>query len=143
MPADSYREAERYILDLPKFTKKNNVEDTGTFLKVLGSPEEEMKIIHVAGTNGKGSVCAYLCSMLAEGGYSVGMFTSPHLVEMRERFRTDKGLVTEEQFVWGFDYVMERLGEMRRLSGKPDYHPTFFELLFLMGMVIFRKEGVE
>ena len=62
MPADSYREAERYILDLPKFTKKNNVEDTGTFLKVLGSPEEEMKIIHVAGTNGKGSVCAYLCS---------------------------------------------------------------------------------
>lgn len=143
MPADSHREAERYILDLPKFTKKNNVEDTGTFLKVLGSPEEEMKIIHVAGTNGKGSVCAYLCSMLAEGGYSVGMFTSPHLVEMRERFRTDKGLVTEEQFVWGFDYVMERLGEMRRLSGKPDYHPTFFELLFLMGMVIFRKEGVE
>ena len=127
MPADSYREAERYILDLPKFTKKNNVEDTGTFLKVLGSPEEEMKIIHVAGTNGKGSVCAYLCSMLAEGGYSVGMFTSPHLVEMRERFRTDKGLVTEEQFVWGFDYVMERLGEMRRLSGKPDYHPTFFD----------------
>ncbi len=121
MPADSYREAERYILDLPKFTKKNNVEDTGTFLKVLGSPEEEMKIIHVAGTNGKGSVCAYLCSMLAEGGYSVGMFTSPHLVEMRERFRTDKGLVTEEQFVWGFDYVMERLGEMRREAGLSSY----------------------
>ncbi len=143
MSADSYRKAERYILGLPKFTKKNSVEDTGNFLKILGSPEEEMKIIHVAGTNGKGSVCAYLCSMLARGGFAVGMFTSPHLVDMRERFRTDKGLVTEEQFVWGFDYVMGRLEKMRSLSGKPDYHPTFFELLFLMGMVIFRKEGVE
>lgn len=143
MSADSYRKAERYILELPKFTKKNRVEDTEAFLKVLGSPEEGMKIIHVAGTNGKGSVCAYLCSMLARGGFAVGMFTSPHLVEMRERFRTDRGLITEEQFVWGFDYVMERLEEMRDLSGKPDYHPTFFELLFLMGMVIFRKERVE
>lgn len=143
MSADSYRKAERYILELPKFTKKNRVEDTEAFLKVLGSPEEGMKIIHVAGTNGKGSVCAYLCSMLARGGFAVGMFTSPHLVEMRERFRTDRGLITEEQFVWGFDYVMERLEEMRGLSGKPDYHPTFFELLFLMGMVIFRKERVE
>ena len=143
MSADSYRKAERYILELPKFTEKNSVEDTGNFLKILGSPEEGMKMIHVAGTNGKGSVCAYLCSMLACGGYAVGMFTSPHLVEMRERFRTEKGLIGEEQFVWGFHYVMERLEEMRRLSGKPGYHPTFFELLFLMGMVIFRKEGVE
>lgn len=143
MSADSYAEAERYILDLPKFTEKNSVEDTGMFLKVLGSPEKDMKIIHIAGTNGKGSVCAYLCSMLTKGGHSAGMFTSPHLVEMRERFRTGKGLIARERFLWGFHYVMERLEEMRRVSGKKGYHPTFFELLFLMGMVIFREEGVE
>lgn len=143
MLADSYEKAERYILDVPKFTSKNGLEDTELFLKILGSPEEGKKIIHVAGTNGKGSVCAYLCSILAKGGYSVGMFTSPHLVEMRERFRIGKDLITEESFLWGFRYVMERLEEMRRISGKPAYHPTFFELLFLMGMAIFREEKVE
>lgn len=143
MSADSYAEAERYILDVSKFTEKNSVRDTGTFLKVLGSPEKDMKIIHIAGTNGKGSVCAYLCSMLTKGGYPVGMFTSPHLVEMRERFRTGEGLISRERFVWGFRYVMDRLEEMRRVSEKKGYHPTFFELLFLMGMVIFREEKVE
>ena len=143
MWADSYKEAERYILELPKFTTKNDLEDTRLFLKVLGSPEKGKKIIHVAGTNGKGSVCAYLCSILQKGGYCVGMFTSPHLVEMRERFRIGKILVTEERFLWGFCYVMERLDKMRALAGKPEYHPTFFELLFLMGMVIFREEKTE
>ena len=81
----SYQEAEEYLLDIPKFSSKNRVEDTVSYLEVLGSPEKEQKIIHVAGTNGKGSVCAYLCSILMEAGYSVGMFTSPHLVEIRER----------------------------------------------------------
>ena len=94
MWTDSYKEAERYILELPKFTTKNDLEDTRLFLKVLGSPEEGKKIIHVAGTNGKGSVCAYLCSLLQKVGYCVGMFTSPHLVEMRERFRIGKTLFT-------------------------------------------------
>ncbi len=121
MRADSYKEAEQYILELPKITAKNSLEDTRLFLKTLGSPEEGKKIIHVAGTNGKGSVCAYLCSILKKGDE----------------------LVTEERFLWGFRYVMERLGKMRDLSGKPGYHPTFFELLFLMGMVIFREEKAE
>lgn len=143
MRADSYRKAEQYILELPKFTRKNSLEDTGLFLKILGSPEEGKKIIHVAGTNGKGSVCAYLSSLLQKGGYKVGMFTSPHLVEMRERFRTGGIPITEERFLWGFGYVMDLLEKMRRESGKEDYHPTFFELLFLMGMVIFREERME
>ena len=73
MWADSYKEAERYILELPKFTTKNDLEDTRLFLKVLGSPEEGKKIIHVAGTNGKGSVCAYLKHWLRRKG-SCGAF---------------------------------------------------------------------
>ena len=108
MRADSYKEAEQYILELPKITAKNSLEDTRLFLKTLGSPEEGKKIIHVAGTNGKGSVCAYLCSILKKGGYRVGMFTSPHLVRMRERFRMGDELVTEERFLWGFRYVIDR-----------------------------------
>lgn len=141
--ADTYEKAEQYILETPKFTKKNSLDDTKLFLEILGSPEKGKKIIHVAGTNGKGSVCAYLCSILTKAGHCTGMFTSPHLVEMRERFRVGYTLITKERFLQGFLMVMERLEEMRKVSGKPEYHPTFFELLFLMGMVIFREERVE
>ena len=133
MWADSYKEAERYILELPKFTTKNDLEDTRLFLKVLGSPEKGKKIIHVAGTNGKGSVCAYLCSILQKGGYCVGMFTSPHLVEMRERFRIGKILVTEERFLWGFCYVMERLDKMRGVGRETGISSYFFRAIIFNG----------
>lgn len=135
----SYEEAEQYLLEIPKFTRKHSLEETRCFLRVLGVPDENEKIIHVAGTNGKGSVCAYLCSILTQAGYRVGMFTSPHLVEMRERFRVGKELISKERFLWSFRYVMERLEEMRKVSGNVQYHPTFFELLFLMGMVLFQE----
>ena len=72
-----------------------------------------------------------------------GMFTSPHLVEMRERFCVDGEMITEERFLWGLRRVMEHLGEARQAVGRQDYHPTFFELLFLMGMVVFHAEQVE
>ena len=139
----SYGEAEAFLLEVPKFTSKNNPEDTRKFLQTLGSPEENCKIIHVAGTNGKGSVCAYLCSVLKETGFRTGMFTSPHLVEMRERFRVNGEPISEERFLWGINDVMGHLEEARLAIGRAEYHPTFFELLFLMGMVIFREEKVE
>ncbi|MBD5460131.1 MAG: bifunctional folylpolyglutamate synthase/dihydrofolate synthase, partial [Lachnospiraceae bacterium] len=63
-----YRQAVEYLYDVPKFTSKGTIEDTRRFLKSLGSPEKNMRIIHVAGTNGKGSVCAYLCGILREAG---------------------------------------------------------------------------
>lgn len=140
---NSYEEAEAFLLEVPKFTRKNSLEETGLFLKALGSPEESCKIIHVAGTNGKGSVCAYLCSILKEAGCRTGMFTSPHLVEMRERFRVDGEVISKERFCQGLSFVMEHLEEVRKAAGRPEYHPTFFELLFLMGMVIFREEKTE
>ena len=78
----TYEQAVEYILEVPKFTKKNDMSETKLFLKKLGNPEKDMKIIHIAGTNGKGSVCAYLCAVLQEAGFKTGMFSSPHLVEI-------------------------------------------------------------
>ena len=60
----TYKETVKYILDIPRFTKKNDAEHTRTFLEYLGSPLEHIRVLHVAGTNGKGSVCAYLDGML-------------------------------------------------------------------------------
>lgn len=139
----SYQEAENYLLRVPKFAKKNTVEDTGIFLDVLGNPGCSKKIIHVAGTNGKGSVCAYLSSILCTAGYSVGMFTSPHLIEMRERFRVDGIPVERKEFVEAFHQVMGNLEDMRKSCKCEDYHPTFFELLFLMGMIIFEQKKTD
>ena len=127
MDWNSYEEAEAFLLEVPKFTRKNSLEQTGLFLQALGSPEESCKIIHVAGTNGKGSVCAYLCSILKEAGCRTGMFTSPHLVEMRERFRINGEVISKERFLWGLSFVMGHLEEVRKRSGRAEYHPTFFE----------------
>lgn len=132
----TYEQAQEYILEIPRFTHKNDMAATKGFLKTLGSPQKNQKIIHIAGTNGKGSVCAYLCSVLEEAGYGTGMFTSPHLVEMRERFRVRGSAVSEEQFLRAFKTVAGHL--------EPGgYHPSFFEFLFFMAMLIFQEENVQ
>ncbi len=109
---NSYQDAEQYILNIPKFTGKNCMEDTRRFLEHLGNPSLDKKIIHVAGTNGKGSVCAYLCSVMRAAGISCAMFTSPHLVTMRERFVIDGEMISEEQFLRAFLRVGSALATM-------------------------------
>lgn len=140
---DTYGAAESYIYATPKFTSKNSLEDTRRFLAHLGFPACHKKILHVAGTNGKGSVCAYLCSVLQKAGISCGMFTSPHLVSMRERFRINGKIVSEERFLWAFRKVMEALKTLPEPLAAAGYHPTFFEFLFFMGMLLFEEAGVE
>ena len=79
---DTYEEAVRYIEDIPKFTEKHKLEHTKQFIRRLGDPASGRKVIHVAGTNGKGSVCAYIQAILEKEGKRTGFFTSPHLVKI-------------------------------------------------------------
>lgn len=138
----TYKDAVEYLYDVPRFTKKNTVKDTQTFLAELGSPDQKMKIIHVAGTNGKGSVCAYLRAILTEAGYKCGVFTSPHLVEPTERFRIGENEVSKEQFLQAFLQIYESLDHEAIARGE-GYHPTFFEYLFFMAMLIFENAGLD
>ena len=135
---ETYGAAVDYINATPKFTTKNSREDTARFWERLGYPAKKSKILHIAGTNGKGSVCAYLSSVLGKAGISCGMFTSPHLVSMRERFVINGTIVSEADFLYAFGMVMEGVKGLPAAS-----HPTFFELLFFMAMVLFEKYGVE
>ena len=138
----TYDEAVAYLLDIPKFTKKNTMEDTKTFLKELNLPLEHKKIIHVAGTNGKGSVCFYINNLLNAAGKKTGLFTSPHLVDIRERFRINGQMVSKEAFFQAFLVVYEK--SMSKLNDPLDgYHPTFFEFLFFMAMLLFDGEEIE
>ncbi len=137
---ETYREAVAYIEEIPKFTKKNSLEHTRECLRRLGDPQRKFRVIHVAGTNGKGSVCAFLASILHAGGYHCGLFTSPHLVKINERFQIDEQMVTDETFLRAYGKVRE-LADALVEEGK--YHPTYFEMLFLMGMLIFAEAGVD
>ena len=136
----NYREIVDYIEEIPKFTSKNPLGHTKALLDRLGNPQNQMKVIHVAGTNGKGSVCAYLDSMFRHGGYHVGLFTSPHLVKINERFKIDGIMVSDEEFVEAFGEVKAMIEEAQK-DGLD--HPSYFETLFLMCMVIFQKAKVE
>lgn len=136
----TYEEAVAYIENIPKFTTKNKLEHTRKCLDLLGSPDKDRKIIHVAGTNGKGSVCAFLSSMLEQGGFRCGLFTSPHLVKINERFQINEVMISDQRFTEAFTEV-KNLAD--RLVEEGDYHPTYFEFLFLMGMIVFKQEDVD
>lgn len=136
----NYTEAVDYIETIPKFTVKHPPEHTRELLSRLGNPQEGIKIIHVAGTNGKGSVCAYLNAMLLAGGKKTGLFTSPHLVRINERFQNNGEDVSDEQFLDAFLKVEKAAKEY---EAEGEGHPSYFETLFLMGMLIFKEAGVE
>jgi dihydrofolate synthase/folylpolyglutamate synthase len=130
-----------YLLNIPMWTKKKNtIADIRVFLKELGDPEKKLRIIHVAGTNGKGSVCADLTAILREAGYHTGTFISPHLVDIRERFLLDGEMVSEAELQTVFEEV---LPVVERLVAEGYCHPSYFEFCFLLTMVLFAKNQTD
>ena len=132
----TYEKAVAYIDEIPMFTKKHSLEHTKEFLRRLGSPERGQKIIHVAGTNGKGSVCAYMQSMLMAEGKRVGFFTSPHLVKINERIRCNGQQIDDDTFLNVFCKVKKAVDEM---GEQGIAHPSYFEYLFGMAMLAFEE----
>ncbi len=138
--AYSYEEAVEYIGEIPRFTKKHTLEHTKEFLRRLGNPAFDRKIIHVAGTNGKGSVCAYLQALLTAEGKNVGFFTSPHLVSVNERIRRNNVPIDDKAFLTVFTEV---LAVVRQMEEEGLEHPSYFEFLFGMGMKAFAGMDAE
>ncbi|MCD8156837.1 MAG: bifunctional folylpolyglutamate synthase/dihydrofolate synthase [Clostridiales bacterium] len=133
-------EAVDFLYGLPKFTTKNSLDHTRKLLALLGDPCFKRKIIHVAGSNGKGSVCCFLYHMLLAGGKTAALFTSPHLIDIRERFQMNGGMVPEEEFLEGYRRVRSASAELVRNNLN---HPTFFEFIFALGMVLFERAQTE
>ena len=136
----NYHNIVNYIEEIPKFTVKNPPEHTKELLRRLGNPQDSIKVIHVAGTNGKGSTCAYLASMLSAGGHKTGLFTSPHLVKINDRFRIDGEIMSDEDFVESFLRVKKVIDEAKE-DGYA--HPSYFETLFLMGVDYYYRKHVD
>ena len=147
MSADlCYSSIEQYILEIPKFAGKHTLEDTRMLFDGLVKGRLDSKVIHIAGTNGKGSVCAYLRAILMKSGCSVGVFTSPHLEVMRERICLGEEMISEEDFTDAFCRVKKAWEAFTKEADEEErkrLHPSFFEYLFLMAMVYFKEKAPD
>lgn len=101
----TWEEAVEHINSVSRYGNRPGAECTKALLARLGNPERELKIIHIAGTNGKGSVCMYIAGMLRSLGLNTGVFTSPHLIRENERIRFNDELISDEDFTDCFEKV--------------------------------------
>ena len=129
-----YRAALDYLFDRTTGKSKLGLERTAALLRELGDPHERLRSLHVAGTNGKGSVCATLETVLRAKGLRVGKYTSPHLVDFRERFLVDGRRVDEDYVV---DFIDRWTPTVERIGA------TFFEATTAMAFDLFSREGVD
>ncbi len=111
-------------------------------LAALGNPEQAWRSVHIAGTNGKGSVAALLDSILRAADYRTGLYTSPHLVRINERIRVEGAEISDREFAAAFTAV-EGIVEALLARGDLRDHPSFFETLTAMALWHFREAGVE
>lgn len=130
----SYEEVIHEIENKRRFGNLTGVEIAAKMLEQLSHPERGMNIIHVAGTNGKGSVSAFLCSILQRAGLKTGMFTSPHLVDFRERIRINGEMISKED--------THRLGRML-LETEFSVFPTMFDYCLLMAVLYFKEQQCD
>ncbi|CAN7037369.1 unnamed protein product [Brassica rapa subsp. trilocularis] len=146
---DSYEEALAALSSLitkrsraDKSNKGDRFELVFDYLKLLDLEEDmlKMKVIHVAGTKGKGSTCAFTESILRSYGFRTGLFTSPHLIDVRERFRLDGKDISEEKFLVYFWWCYNRLKER---TNEEIPMPTYFRFLALLAFKIFAAEEVD
>jgi dihydrofolate synthase/folylpolyglutamate synthase len=130
-----YQEAVSYLYNLQKFGIKFGLSKTSNLLKALGNPHKGQKYIHIGGTNGKGSVAAFIASILEETGLRVGLYTSPHLVRFTERIRINRVEITREK-------AAELIEELRDISAQEE-PPTFFEATTAMALAYFARENTD
>lgn len=135
-----YEQIVQYIYDIPKFTKKASMDQTRALMAYFGNPQKDFGYIHIAGTNGKGSVSAMLERSLRECGLRTGLFTSPHLVKINERICVNGEMISDADFVLLFKEVKSKVDTFVD-GGAP--HPTFFEWIYLMAMLWFKRQRVD
>ena len=123
-------------------TAKLGLDAIQGLMSELGQPQDRLRIIHVAGTNGKGSTCAMLEAGLRAAGLKTGLYTSPHLVEPTERIQINGVSVTADQFREAFE-IVHAAAERLEATGVLEHHPTYFETVTAMAFVIFEAAKID
>jgi dihydrofolate synthase / folylpolyglutamate synthase len=137
----SIEDAVSFLFGLRNRGSSFGIDRMKAFARLLGHPERQYPVIHVAGTNGKGSVCAMLEACFQANGFSTGLFTSPHLVRLGERIRVDGQAISDQDIVGCVEW-MRSLADQRLLSF-PELYPTFFEFVAAMAFHVFERDQVD
>ena len=132
----NYRDALAWVYGRQSFGIKLGLDNTRRLLAAAGNPQSRLRFLHVAGTNGKGSTCAMMDAILRAAGHRTGLYTSPHLVDFRERIRLDGAMIPE-------DAVAEGLSLLREAAETCDHAPTFFELVTVLAAWWLAREEAE
>jgi dihydrofolate synthase/folylpolyglutamate synthase len=135
----NYSEAIQFLYDLRLFGLKFGLENTRHLAALAGQPQEKLRFIHVAGTNGKGSTCAMLENIYRAAGLRVGLFTSPHLVSFAERIQVNRQWIAPQDVA----RLVEEMKSASVFSGNGEACPTFFEVVTVMALKYFAEQRCD
>ncbi len=135
----TYRQALSYINSLSKFGIRPGLERIQVLLEMLSCPQKNLKFVHIAGTNGKGSVCTFVSSILNAAGLKTGLFISPFVLDFREQLQIDGAMISEKDFVDVFEYIMPFVRKMP----KNGINLTQFELITAIAIFWFSRENCD
>lgn len=138
----TFEQSIKYLEKLTIYGIKTGLAHTKLIARSLGNPQNFYPSILIGGTNGKGSTAAYIESILRESGFKTGLFTSPHLVDVRERIRINGKLISKDLFKESISDIKNAVIKLEQ-AGIIDESPTFFEVLTLAAFLSFKKEKIE
>lgn len=136
----NYEEALTYIDGLAKFASSGSLARIEKLLELLGNPEKSFEVIHVGGTNGKGSVVTTIAQVLVDQGYCVGQFISPEIINFRERIAVNNGWITEEELVSLVNIIESKIKIFKEVGLE---EPTQFDVLTALALLHFKEKGVS
>lgn len=134
-----YDQTIKYLYDLQPIGIKFGLQNTLSLLSYFGNPHQKIRTVHVAGTNGKGSTCSMISSVLQAAGYRVGLYTSPHLVDFTERISINGLPISQPEVV----RLTEKIRQAIREGDFRSAHPTFFEVVTVMALAYFAEQQVD
>ena len=135
----NYDESLDFINSLMKTGKKNKTENIKKLLNLMGNPQDKLKFIHIAGTNGKGSTVAMITSVLKSAGYKAGMYVSPHIINFRERIQINFEMITKENLA----KITEKVKKYSDKLIKENIYITYFEFITAMAFQYFYEEKCD
>lgn len=135
-----YEEAMKYITEVGNFGSNYGLERTYKLLEHLGNPERDLKLIHIAGTNGKGSTTSMITEILMGEGYKVGMYTSPFIEEFEERIQINRNNIPKEGLAILMDEIKVAVDKVIEAGYN---HPTEFEIITVLMLLYFKKENID
>ena len=136
----TYEQARRYIADVAKIGITLGLDNIRNLLNELGNPQDDLQFIHIAGTNGKGSVLAFISTIMEIAGYKTGRYISPTVLSYRERIQINRSNISRKDFVFHLSKIKKAINRLLE-AGLP--HPSVFEIETVLGFLYFKEQSCD